>query len=362
MQEIDIGMTGSYEIDIDADLDLIRIPENAQYQGMVTYGYYNDAQNVFNEVQKVDIADYLGQQYIGSQSNIVDQINNVKFALLKFYYLHFEKRYIENYNASVTDPFPLYLEHLDKLNVNGVNVPGIEEVDNALVRRDLIVEPTNPEELIVSSRYYFIDMSDKTLVPARGTTYDENRTYYILKPIKRYYDLNKKSTVIIDQDSYDRIKLFMEKTGYPTSNLLSNLEILSYNISVDGHILNLDEIEQFDIDEVILFDSIELDNGTVLECGYQLQEKTYSVEDLPEVANNIAVINGTAIRLQDTYNQDMYYLSLDYFYKLRDGEISEEEYNNNTLQARKELPQVYKAYMELVEQEKLIWEENELYE
>ena len=353
MESIEIGTTGSYQVDIGMEIDVIRVPNNAQYQGTVTYSYHNDAQNVFNTVKSVDVIEYLGQQYIGEQSNIIDQINNIKFHLLQFFYLHFDKRYIENYGEEISDPYPLYLEKVDTLLDN---IYAIKEVDNSIVERDLIVDPNSPEIYKVASIYYYINTS-MSLVPARNTVYNEGRTYYTKEQINVYHDLAHPGLIIVDQDSYNNMALYIERTNRSMSDLLS-VQLLSYKKSIDGHILDLDEIEEFNIDENILFDSIELDNGAVMECGYQLQDITYSIEDSAEVKNTIVNIGGNQVNLSQMYNEYMNYLSAEYFYELREGNITDQIYATNVANAREEMPAVYPAYMTLIEERLQYEEEN----
>lgn len=353
METIEIGMTGSYQVDIGMEIDLIRVPNNAQYQGTVTYSYYNDAQNVFNTVKSVGVMDCLGQQYIGDNSNIIDQINNIKFNLLQFFYLHFDKRYIENYvdGATDLDPYPLYLEKVDKL----LEVSAIKEVDNAIIERDLIYD-SNAQQYKVASIYYYVNRS-MSLVPAGNTVYNEDRTYYTKSKINVYHDVQHPGLIITDQESYDDMALYIERTNGSMSDLLS-VKLLSYKISIDGHILDLDEIEEFNIDENILFDSIELSNGIVMECGYQLQSITYSIEDLAVIKNKIINLNNNQVNLSQLYNEYMNYLSTEYFYELREGNITDQVYATNVANARAEMPVIYPIYMALVEEELRYQEEN----
>lgn len=382
MQTINIGVTGSYQVDTGMEIDIIRLPENAQYQGTITYSYYNDAQNVFNTIQYVDVVDYLGQQYLGKTSNIIDSINNVKFTLLKFFYLHFDKRYTESYstiqplletindsNATAEDraeakrlinELPLYLEQAESIKIYSNTVYGLEKVDNAVVLRDLVVSPSDPTTKIVSNKYFYLQGG--VLYQGGTYSYENPKTYYIKKPLNIYHDYSKKDvngniidTWYVDQDTYNRISI-----AYPTINL-SHIELVSYELNIDGHVLDLNEVEKFDIDENILFDSIIINNGVSLECGYQLQEITYTVESTREVAKVITNINGNWVNIQDTYNTYRHYLSADYFYELREGEITDELYYTNVYNARQEMPVVYPTYMQLVTEQKIIWEENEHY-
>jgi hypothetical protein len=53
-----IGATGSYQVDTGVEITSIYIPDNANYQGLVTYSYYSNAQtNTFNDVKDLDISE-----------------------------------------------------------------------------------------------------------------------------------------------------------------------------------------------------------------------------------------------------------------------------------------------------------------
>ena len=46
-----IGATGTYMLETGLDITSIRVPDDARYQGMITFSFYNSAQNVFNEIE-----------------------------------------------------------------------------------------------------------------------------------------------------------------------------------------------------------------------------------------------------------------------------------------------------------------------
>ena len=50
-----VGATGSYLVDTDVNIIYFAIPENVRYTGTLTYSYYEDTSNLFNEVESVDI-------------------------------------------------------------------------------------------------------------------------------------------------------------------------------------------------------------------------------------------------------------------------------------------------------------------
>jgi hypothetical protein len=60
-----IGATGAYLVDTDVNIIYFAIPENGRYTGTLTYSYYEDTSNLFNEVESVDIIPVVAQQFIG---------------------------------------------------------------------------------------------------------------------------------------------------------------------------------------------------------------------------------------------------------------------------------------------------------
>lgn len=83
-----IGATGTYEVSIGTQMNIISIPDDAKYTGQMTYGYYSESQNSFDTIAEAEVIDYPIRQFIGETSEVLDEIIDIKNSLVKFLYLH----------------------------------------------------------------------------------------------------------------------------------------------------------------------------------------------------------------------------------------------------------------------------------
>ena len=104
-EEIRIGVTGSYYIDTGVEITEIKLPDNAEYSGSMTYSYYSIQQNAFNKIANVNIVEVPTVQFIGS-NDIIQSIEfvqmedgsymrNPKNDIIEFYNIHAYKRPVE---------------------------------------------------------------------------------------------------------------------------------------------------------------------------------------------------------------------------------------------------------------------------
>jgi hypothetical protein len=56
-----IGATGAYLVDTDVNIIYFGIPEDVRYGGTLTYSYYEDTVNLFNEIENVEITPIAAQ-------------------------------------------------------------------------------------------------------------------------------------------------------------------------------------------------------------------------------------------------------------------------------------------------------------
>lgn len=392
-----IGATGSYILDVGTDIRYIGVPEDATYTGLVTYSYYNDAQNVFNAITNVNPVDYLGQQYIGAHSNILNTILNIKNLSCTFLYLHFAKRsvgeayFYDNawyrdsaYTMTITedpsptyvqetgyyaDPMMLYKYEVDSFDayVTGRSTPvklfGITQVTNEEVRNSLV----NGDE--VYEGYYFF--RNDILVNAKSTVYDNKRTYYIKTPFVFYYDPfhpvspsdepdAREEHLIMDPASYEvAIKYVKDVIGSTRDDIkIEGIDLYSNVITINGYQMDLTDTEKYDIDFRYDFSNIELTNGVVLECGYEVQEVTYIVESLRQVTSDALRIGTNYRYYQDIISSEAY----SKFLNERTDDNDDLEYAEKLADSRKNYPAIYDDYIRLVEQQEALWEEAYNYE
>lgn len=386
LEDIIIGATGSYILDLDLPIDQIIIPDGARLSGIVTYSYYTDTQNVFNAVKDVNVYDMLGQFYIGSHSNIVPTISDIKTHLLYFYYLHFRKRDVEPSETTTAgmleqgenNPLSLYRLEMDSImavdandNTLQVEIPGLKKVSTEIVRRDLVAPDSSGNgDPIVASKYYHFNAQASSISRAwvSGGAFDENIQYYEHQPFVRYIDytkggINSNAPIILDKDSYQRIIELGIIMRSVAEIQIQNVELYSNQLSIDGHVMDLTDREKFTIDDLVVFDSIELDNGVYLDCGFQIQEIEYSIED------EVGIVNTT---IQTKYKKDRYDLSVEKFYELLSSleYVADANTENSMLQtyiteyraALADAPATYGQYKDLVQAKITEWEVTELYE
>ena len=139
-KEIVIGATGTYNLDLQANLEIKtarfeRASSSAVlHQGSLTYGFYSKIQNRFNLIYDIDIDDQPAQQFIGVH-DIINEINDERTDLQMIYFVHGIKREVYPYQGKVPedleyhpgmaaaaggadDPFAIYY------NINGFEKDG----------------------------------------------------------------------------------------------------------------------------------------------------------------------------------------------------------------------------------------------
>lgn len=99
---ISIGATGQYVLDLNqnATITQVKLASNSidntsdqdkmvRRQGMLTYAYNISNFNSFDTIKKFEIIDVPAQQFFGTcRGNILNEINNIKNAIQKIYYIH----------------------------------------------------------------------------------------------------------------------------------------------------------------------------------------------------------------------------------------------------------------------------------
>lgn len=93
---IQVGATGSYQIEMDVPITSILLPKELIYGvGNLTYSYYNTAQNVFDQIADIEVKEVPLAQFIGKHPNVISEIENVKEKVISFFYMNFSKRPVE---------------------------------------------------------------------------------------------------------------------------------------------------------------------------------------------------------------------------------------------------------------------------
>jgi hypothetical protein len=91
------------------------LPNGVKYTGTLTYSYYEDTVNLFNEVENVEVAAIVAEQYIGNKGNIIKSIENIRDTIANFYYVNVYKRSIGTaYYDPNTNKLYRYFERIFK--------------------------------------------------------------------------------------------------------------------------------------------------------------------------------------------------------------------------------------------------------
>ena len=167
-EEIQIGITGSYQIELDVPIISIKIPEDLiKNSGNLTYSYYSVAQNIFELIENVEVEETPLAQFIGEHSNIIEKIENVKRKIIQFFNLNFSKRPVEK----------AYLIN-DKL---------YQDANGTILLEDNL-EPFYVYEVYNGNKFvYYLDGNLKEKITKYSTKFSLNGKEIDLKEIETYH-------------------------------------------------------------------------------------------------------------------------------------------------------------------------------
>lgn len=237
-QEIQIGVTGSYNIDLGVPIKEIYFSENTIPSGQATYSFYSIQQNIFDKVDNISITEVPTRQFIGEHDILKEieyvhdsdnktWVRNPKIDLIKFYNLHVQKRSIEKI---VEKDKGQYYKDKDKTQP-------LKDQDIFTLYALGIWEQKQPYE----------DQTDNSYKP-----YDRFNWKFTTK---HYLDF---STSLTEPAS--------EKVYQPF-------------ILLDGSQVSVEDIQDFSIKDFGKPNSLVIGNGCIAEASYQIREITYSIED-----------------------------------------------------------------------------------
>ena len=244
-EEIRIGVTGSYYIDTGMEITEIRLPENAQYNGSMTYSYYSIQQNAFNKIANVNIVEVPTKQYIGDNDIIRDiewvqmkdgsYQRNPKNDIIEFYNIHAYKRPIEKITVGNDGKY-----YFDK----GCQYPLSDNPDPYI-----LYAVGTWEEKFYDSNYN----------PSNGIYEEYPGGYYSpvhekwVWTLQHYYDFHQNK--IISVDDYDPC------------------------IYVNKNQINLEDIAEYQVGRMGTIESFTVGNGAWCYCSYQIRVIDYLIED-----------------------------------------------------------------------------------
>lgn len=262
-----IGATGAYLVDTDVNIIYFGLPYDVRYTGTMTYSYYEDTSNLFNEVESVDIIPVVAHQFIGNQGNIISKIENIRDSISNFYYVNVYKRSIGTayYNPESNNLYRFY-RNGEYSSLIGESLPphdGSETEGNETIIPIGNEYFEDPFILYGYTRDRYFHAEARIKDPA-------NPNVWIYKPFQFYYDPWNPNQIIVEQETYDRLK----EQNVTTSNLI----IYSNNIYFDKNVMSIEDTQKYYAEsEEFAFKSIVCDVGVAVEIGYERQSINYSI-------------------------------------------------------------------------------------
>ena len=228
-QTIQIGVTGSYYIDLGVPIKSIMLQNNTALTGSMTYSYYSVQSNVFDKIANVTVSEVPVRQFIGDY-DIIKEIEyvkdddgvwkkNPKVDIIEFYYIHATKRTNENIKIQSQDGEIKYYQDMN-----------------------CTIELTNPDLFTLYRAGDWTHIVD----------YNPYRSYYRFDT--SYY-----------QDFFNNRK-FKKEEYQPF------LQINDSQISVE-------DIQMFDMNRPGKLQELKCGNGAIMEVAYQIRIIDYNIED-----------------------------------------------------------------------------------
>ena len=292
--DVTIGVTGSYIIDLAANIEVKSVTfkgsldnmgadnKIVQHQGSLTYAYYSKVQNRFDSISDIAITNEPLSQYIGKH-DILKEIQNVKVEVQDIYWIHCMLREIR--------PAYYRLGYLEKLDAEGNHLIGYNYYIN------------NTMGTVESDLHSLVDFDSYVL-------------YHV-------YNVNSGQYSYVDGHS---------KMNYP-------IEQYSSCVAFNGNEMDLAETSEYFIKNPKDIESIVSNIGTMVEISYQKQTIEYAVESndktYPELVEK-------KVRMENSYQ-----LLYDAIYNYVGNEEDQEAY---IIQCQNEYDKQYQEYIVLLEQ------------
>lgn len=232
-QEIQIGVTGSYQIDTGMEIREIILPDTIKSTGSMTYGFYSLQSNIFDKIANVEITEVPMQQFIG-EHDIIQEIEyvydsksgvwkkNPKLDILEFYNISASKRSSEKVRRVYSGSGTKYYQSIDdssELDINNVDVFTLYQVGNW----------------------------------TKVVDYNPYRSYWKFTP-HTYHD-------------------FYSSKDVPNNDA---------TIQIDDGYLNINDTTNFDVSRPGKLKTLKTGHGTIVEVAYQIRNIEYSIEDDPQ--------------------------------------------------------------------------------
>lgn len=249
-QEIQIGVTGSYYLDLGVPIKAVTFASGFIPSGQATYSYYSVQSNTFDKVDNITISEVPTRQFIGEHdvikeieyvydSNTGTWVRNPKVDLIKFYNINIQKRSIEKVVG-------------EKVFENGQEV--------WKYYKDKEKHYPLEEDKDIFTLYACGEWKTKQTPPK-----DNDDVYWpAYKP-------------------YDRFNWEFKINEYLdfSKNNVEHIQTYQPFAMIDGSEVNVKDIRDFQMSQPGKLDSLVNGNGCVMEASYQIRTIDYSIEDDP---------------------------------------------------------------------------------
>lgn len=249
-QEIQIGVTGSYYLDLGVPIKAVTFASGFIPSGQATYSYYSVQSNTFDKVDNITISEVPTRQFIGEHdvikeieyvydSNTGTWVRNPKVDLIKFYNINIQKRSIEKVVG-------------EKVFENGQQV--------WKYYKDKEKHYPLEEDKDIFTLYACGEWKTKQTPPK-----DDDDVYWpAYKP-------------------YDRFNWEFKINEYLdfSKNNVEHIQTYQPFAMIDGSEVNVKDIRDFQMSQPGKLDSLVNGNGCVMEASYQIRTIDYSIEDDP---------------------------------------------------------------------------------
>lgn len=322
-EEIEIGATGSYYIDLGVSIKGISMSEGNSHSGSLIYSYYKIIENKFDKISDIIVTEIPCQQFIG-EHDIIEEITCV---------------YDKNGNA-IRNPKVDIVSILD-LTVQRRTIINLEydEVDkkyyyDAAHTRPFIEEEVAPFFIFAIGKYQpdtsatgrYDEGGNGVYITTGGTNENPfvapNRAYYKFLP-EYYYD-------------------FYNKKKYQN---------FSSTFSYNNEEISVEEIKGFVFKKPGACEKIKNNNGVVTDVTYQLRTTEFSIENEIHNGINLSEYKQTYIKAQQELDNLLNTDKNDYFNA--DGTVTD-DYIQEVEKARENIKKAYTTFiLKLVEAQQI---------
>lgn len=257
-EEIVIGATGSYYIDLGVEISGISMGIGNSHSGNLVYSYYTVAENKFDKISDITVTEIPTQQFIG-EHDIIKEITHV--------YDSKTKQWVRNPKVDI-------VSFLD-LSVHRRTLGKLEEFEGNLYydaahEKPFIKEEADPFTVFAIGKYISNTSNTGRYDEGGNQNYIEiggNGNNPSVAPGRAYY----KFAPEYYEDFYNEIT-YKNKEFEP---------IIQFN----GEQVSVEETRDFVFNKPGICSTLQSSNGVITNVTYQLRTTDYSIED--EIHNGI---------------------------------------------------------------------------